>query len=700
MAILWAAPAAAAPPGASDWARTEQAAVRLIAATVATGELDEVRLGLEFELAPGWKTYWRTPGDAGLPPVLAWTRSDNAAATDFRWPAPHRFTLFGLDTFGYGERVVFPIDVALATPGQPLDVAAHVTYLTCEEVCVPGEADLALTLPAGPADPSAFVGDIDRFRAQVPGDGSGAGLRFDGAVLTGDAAAPVLAAAFTAAEPFEAPDLLVEGPEDVNFERPQVRVSQDGLRAEVRVAAVDAAGLDGPVAVAGAPVRLTLIDGPRAMEAALAPQFGTPVPIDTAPMTTPLLTILGLALIGGLILNLMPCVLPVLSIKLLGVVGHGGGDRGRIRLSFLASAAGIVVSFLVLAAAAIAVKAGGMAVGWGIQFQQPLFLVAMVVLLTLFACNMWGLFEIRLPGWAGDAALRATEAERPHGLAGSFLTGAFATLLATPCTAPFLGTAVGFALSRGAVEISLVFLALGLGLALPYLLVALFPGIAARLPRPGPWMVVLRRVLSLALVATAVWLLSVLSVQSSTAAAAVIAGLMVVAAALLALGHRDAGWRRAAWPGVALAALLAFVTPALGPEPAARARVVDVAGVAWQPFDRAAISRLVAEGHVVFVDVTADWCLTCQVNKKLVLETSEFADLVADGAVVAMQADWTRPNAAITAYLASFGRYGIPFDAVYGPSAPGGVALPELLTRDAVFAALAGAGDVPRLAGN
>jgi suppressor for copper-sensitivity B len=379
----------------------------------------------------------------------------------------------------------------------------------------------------------------------------------------------------------------------------------------------------------------------------------------------------------------MPCVLPVLSLKLLGIVGHGGGERRAVRAAFIASAAGVLASFLVLAGLLIALRAGGVAIGWGIQFQQPLFLAAMVVVLTLFACNLLGWFEVPLPGWVGDLAGALPGEPGRHGLIGNFLTGALATLLATPCSAPFLGTAIGFALAGSAAEILAVFAAIAVGLALPYLLVAAWPGLATRLPRPGRWMVWLRGLLGLLLAGTAAWLLKVLLSEVGTAPVVLIALLMAALASLL-WGHRRLPARLG--PATAAAAVLlglgALLAPALlaAPGPAPR----PAADALWQPFAPDRIAALVADGKVVFVDVTADWCITCQVNKKLVLDQPSVQERLAGGGTIAMRADWTSPSAAITRYLAGFGRYGIPFNAVYGPRAPQGVALPELLTPGAV----------------
>ncbi|MEO9902214.1 MAG: thioredoxin family protein, partial [Nisaea sp.] len=278
-------------------------------------------------------------------------------------------------------------------------------------------------------------------------------------------------------------------------------------------------------------------------------------------------------------------------------------------------------------------------------------------------------------------------------LSGHFLTGAFATLLATPCSAPFLGTAIGFALSRGAVEIAVVFLVMGLGLAAPYLLVAALPGLARALPRPGAWMIWLRRVLGLALLATAVWLFTVFAATTEMLHVFLLGGVALVLTAALAWRARNGMLGRRAGAPLALAAMMAVL--AVGVQATVREGTVPEASAietAWRPFDKREISRLVAEGKTVLVDVTADWCLTCKVNKSLVLETNEISGLIESDDLVAMRADWTTPDPKIADYLASFGRYGIPFNAVYGPGAPAGLALPELLSLEAVQSAIAEAG--------
>lgn len=684
---------------AGPWATNDHGRLRLISAgdTSAAGEalnrgLDGGQLlGLQVEMEPGWDIYWRSPGDAGFPPKLDWAGSSNMASATLEWPVPHRFSLFGLETFGYDVEVVLPIVFQPQDPAAPKDLKARVDYLTCNEICVPHSEELTLSLPAGPGtqDPELYL--LDYYRQQVPRRGDmDTGLAIESVYLDGDMLAPVLVAEVSSTQPFTAPDLLIEGPPDFSFAKPEVTLSDDGSSAELRLAvkAANAAGV-----LEGKQLTLTLTDAARGVEDDAIVRYLTPPSGDQTaghPVDPPAFDwavfarMLGLALLGGLVLNLMPCVLPVLSIKLLSVLKLSGRDRRDVRASFLATAAGIVFSFLVLAAIALALKAAGLSVGWGIQFQQPLFLLAMALMLTLFACNLMGFFEIPLPSVLGD---HLTPGDG-RGLGGSFLTGAFATLLATPCSAPFLGTAVGFALARGPFEVLSIFAALGIGLSLPYLAVAAKPGLAALLPKPGVWMLHLKRILGLGLAAFAVWLLTIVAAQAGLKTAVLAGLLLLVLVALLWGGRRLFGpERRLVTPVIAvLLAVAVLVLPGRFAQQDAMAGAV--AEDAWPGLDVPAISSLVEQGQVVFIDVTADWCITCQVNKKLVLSDSEVQARL-EGAQVALQrGDWTSPDPKISAYLADHDRYGIPFNAVYGPAAPEGILLPELLTKDAVLAAL------------
>ena len=691
LSAAWPGEARAA---ASQWWTNEHGAVRLIAASNAVGDSGTLRLGIHFRMNDNWKIYWRSPGDAGFPPQPDWSGSDNLGEAALSWPAPARFSVIGLETLGYSDEVVFPVDATLVEPGRPLVVKAKIPYLTCDDVCVPYVADLALRLPAGAAGSSVETALIERFAALVPRSGPGLPIRVASVAAVGGDVTRALEVSIAADAPLSRPDIYVEGPEGWAFGAPDYRIGSDGKTAFARIAALAPPKAGG--SLAGREMRFTVVDGVRASEQTLTPAAALTASPAAPPPERGLWLVLLLAVAGGLILNLMPCVLPVLSLKLVSAMGHGGGERREVRTGFLASAAGILVSFLVLATGVAGFRLAGESVGWGVQFQQPVFLVFMAIVVTLFSANLFGLFEIRLPGSVSDMAVEAS-GHGKKGVTGHFLTGVFATLLATPCTAPFLGTAVSFALSRGSVEIYAVFLCLGIGLALPYLAGAAFPDIATRMPRPGQWMVTLRRGLGILLLGTAVWLVTVLAVQLGTLSAVAVAAALAVL--LLGLVFARPGTGRTPRLGRGLAGVAGAAALALAIWPGSGPGNATAAAAHWKPFDRAAIRSAVASGAVVFVDVTADWCVTCQVNKALVLNNETVRGRLAGDGVVAMVADWTRPSDEIDAYLKSFGRFGIPFNAVYGPARPNGEPLPELLTETAVLEAMdRAAGGSPRIA--
>src|SRR5215470_4607819 len=419
--VLFTCAAAAADPGAADWVRADESAVRLISATSAVGTSSDLRVGLEFTLAPHWKTYWRSPGDAGFPVTVDWAGSRNVAAAEMSWPAPHRISVSGLETFGYENQVVLPVAVRLQTPGQPAVLNAKVNYLACSEICIPRDAQLSLELPAGAATPTDYAQLINRFVAQVPGDGARLGMTLDRVELGGTPEHPTLDVdGFSEVTPFEKPDAIVEGPSGFYFSAPTVEIADGGRRVRFEIPiSVD----KGAPPLKDAALTLTLVDGVRGLEQKLVAGVGIHGPgrIEIGPLQpvfsmSLLITMLLVALLGGLILNVMPCVLPVLSLKLLGLIAHDGENQRHVRLGFLASASGILVAFAGLAAALVALKGMGTAVGWGIQFQQPWFLIAMMLVLTLFAANLWGWFEIPVPAVVGRLAGMGTHT----GLAGQF----------------------------------------------------------------------------------------------------------------------------------------------------------------------------------------------------------------------------------------------------------------------------------------
>jgi suppressor for copper-sensitivity B len=636
-----------------------------------------ISAALSLKLGDGWKTYWRSPGEVGLPPEIEWTGSSNLESAEIQWPAPKRFRAFGIENFGYDTPVTYPIRVMLDEPGQALDLRATVALLVCSDVCVPLNFDLSLSLPSGTGIDAASAAEIGAWSARVPEIGPASGIELTAAVLENSGEDLVVELRHDAA--FSSPDIFPELGEGTSFGKPDIRLSQDRrtLWASIPVLAL---------ADPASPLAVTVTDGKVAVtfkdielsDTAPDPPFS----ISTGERSLPRLAwIAMLAFIGGTILNAMPCVLPVLSIKLNSALKLTTGAKARVRNGLLMTGFGVVSFMWLLAAVVIAAQATGQAIGWGTQFQNPFFLIFLIVVLGLFAANLIGLYEITLPASWSTRLAGSTRG----GYFGDFATGAFAAILATPCTAPFLGTAIAFALTGSVVDVLTIFTAMGLGLASPYLLIAARPGLISALPRPGRWMLALKWLLGGLLAGTAFWLFWVLSGVVSPTLSVFVATALLIAILSLALRRRlSATPVLAAITVGALSA--AFAAPLVVEEK--RQSAPDRNAIAWVPFERAEIGRHVSRGHVVFVDVTADWCLTCKANKSLVLEQAPVANALANTVIIPMQADWTRPDPSIQAFLENNGRFGIPFNIVYGPAAPEGIPLSELLTSSAVMEAL------------
>jgi suppressor for copper-sensitivity B len=698
--------AMAATDMATNWIDEDFTSVRLISAQTETGGKETLRLGLEYELQPDWKIYWRSAGDAGFPPQLDWTGSENVGAANILWPAPHRFSIFGLETFGYKDQIILPIDVTIPDPSQPVSVRLDVDYLVCSDICIPAAANFNLDIPAGTLGSSGgsiasnHAHQIEKFVSKVPLTGTGLPIDVTSISSTnqGDAHNLRLGIRGLNTAGVTIDDILIESDLRAGFGLPKP-VNVEGDSADTQYFDLTVMGLAEDQSLNGQPLTVTVIAGPLSVEQDLVVGTANGAGIvegDTSGAAANAgmsFWMIGLfALLGGLILNVMPCVLPVLSIKVMSALKAREQEINRVRIGFLASAAGIITSFWLIAAVLVGIKLAGGSIGWGIQFQQPLFLTVMTIILALFALNMWGLFEISGPDELGNAANDAITRSESHGrhISSNFLTGMFATLLATPCSAPFLGTAVGFALAGSIFDIFWIFTLLGIGLALPYFAIAIQPHVAHILPKPGRWMNGVKFVLGLALIGTAIWLLGVLSVQVGLGGAIAV-GLGLIFGGIFIWARKRTSKLRPRFAFTSLAVLgflIALFAPGFSKPPSSTGTSSGNGTLAWQAFAPETIDTLVADGKTVVIDVTAEWCVTCQVNKKLVLEKPDVRSALTQDDIVLMQADWTLPDQKIADYLASYGRFGIPFNAVFGPGAPDGILLSELLSVDEVLGAL------------
>ena len=672
-------------------------------------------LALRLAIDPGWHTYWRNPGESGLPTTLAWKLPAGYKAGDIEWPAPRAIKAGPLVNYGY-EGVVFhlvPVAVpADAKPGSTTTLAARADWLVCRETCIPEGADLSISLPvASSAQPDPkWAKPIADTRAAFPRALAGWGAS---AVASGPAIALTLTPPPGAPDPgavqfFSERERLIAPSVGQSLARKDdgsyvltLPVASDLAPGAARLQGVLAAskgfateGGVAPAVLLDVALTGTPMPGPKARlsDATVDLAPAVPQPDDAA---SPLPLSLALAFVGGLLLNLMPCVFPVLSLKALGLVTARGAEKAALRAQGLAFAAGVVTTFVALAALLLVLRGAGQQLGWGFQLQSPAVVTVLAVLFFALALNLSGVFEFGTLVPAGLANWSHSNRQ-----VDSFGSGVLAVVIASPCTAPFMGAALGYALAAPAVETFGIFVALGLGMALPYLALAWFPAWRRVLPRPGPWMVRLKQLLAFPLYATVVWLIWVLGAQvDNDAVLRAGATLVAVTFALWAWRSYRGGAARA-WSVVAAAGALAAVAIAWPLVAGTRAalpvdRALSAAGPgaasvdgAWQPYSEARVAQLTEQGRTVFVDYTAAWCVTCQVNERFVLHSQAVRDEFRRLGIVLVRADWTRRDPEITRSLAALGRSGVPAYVLYRKGhAP--QLLPEILRKQTVLDALA-----------
>jgi thiol:disulfide interchange protein len=651
-------------------------------------------VGLVLTIEEHWHVYWVNAGDSGEPPHIEWTLPDGITAGPMQFPIPERLPLGPLMDFGYEEEVAFPVTISAAptvTPG-PVHLDAQVTWLVCAQVCLPGKAHLGIDLTVQPGAPNADqqpkLGALGEAMTLIPKP-LPAGMRFS---VRGDAQRFELTLINgkrdTDAEfyPFDKdPTDLISNAADQNIE-----AQKDGVRLYVK-RSPDLAALP------------ATLHGVVKLSDTVAYDVSAPVvQVDNvlagrvrgSATDTTALEAIGLAFLGGVILNLMPCVFPVLFLKGLALLQSSTMERGQVRRHGLVYALGILVSFWAIVALLLVLRATGSHAGWGFQFQSPVFVAVLASFMFFFALSLAGQFELglSLTSVGGDLAQK-------QGYAGSFFTGVLATVVATPCMGPLLGAAVGFALVQTAGVTFAVFTAVALGLAAPYVLLSWHPAWAKLLPKPGAWMEVLKQLTAVPLFATAIWLTWVygqLYAAGVNQVAWLLGCFLLLSVAGWALGRWPAKWGSTV--AAAMLIVLALAVPLAEGRKAARAGAANWVGsatatvghdeVVWQPYSEQALNSARAAGHPVFIDFTAAWCLSCQVNERIVLKAAEVESALLKGNVVTMRADWTNSDPEITAKLASLGRASVPTYVVYPAAGSAANVLPELLTKDLVLKAI------------
>jgi thiol:disulfide interchange protein/DsbC/DsbD-like thiol-disulfide interchange protein len=725
--------------------KTPHAEVELIAAQTALVAGQSARIGLSIKHAPHWHTYWKNPGDSGYPTKVTWALPAGFSVSEFDWPAPKRLATGPIVNFGYEGEVLLPLTVTVPTtiePGTPITLKGKAEWLVCKDVCIPEEGDVSLVLPA-----------IARPIAPMTETGA-AKIRFDAT----DAAKPVSLAGWSGKAHVSGRDVLLDiapaagapalshfdifpEPEQINdpsvqrvyrtkagyavalkwvegakvpptfnvvltSTEPLLGAAKAGLMQVSVAAASDPSSAAKSVAV---PTDAVLLSDASTSSSAAKPMDSDGTIVNDSGLT--LWSAIAFAFVGGMILNLMPCVFPVLSLKILSFAQHAGAkqktERGTVvpirsgntdslatasfsdgktamRTHGIFYAIGVVLSFLALAGVLLALKSAGSAIGWGFQLQNPGVVWVLAIIFFLIGLNLMGAFEV---GQLAPSSLLSMQAKHPG--VDSFFSGVLAVIAASPCTAPFMGAALGFALTQSTIAALAVFAALGVGMALPYVLLSWFPKWLEKLPPPGAWMVTMKQVLAFPMFLTVVWLVWVIAMQAGVdGAAIVLLGLVGLAFAAWMIGSSRTGAR---WVGVvAGVAAAALAWPASVTSDAATTASTNGTKSAsqWQPWDPATIAKLNAEGKPVFVDFTAAWCVSCQANKRLVLTRDEIVQAFNAKNVVLMRADWTNKDDRITKALAEMNRSGVPVYVLHAPGKPAQL-LPELLTTGIVKEALA-----------
>jgi thiol:disulfide interchange protein/DsbC/DsbD-like thiol-disulfide interchange protein len=703
-ALLLASPAAFALTGTT--VATDNVKARLVSEVSAVASGQVFWVALEFDIRAGWHTYWRNPGDSGQATQLTWQLPAGFTAADIVWTTPHLFEVKPLVNYGYAKHAVHLVQLTAPKDlktGAPVALAAKASWLVCSDVCIPEDANLTLSVPIsakpGAIDPSA-ASLFSTARAELPSAQPAATT----AKIAGDQLIITLGKEWGATlSQIKSLSFFPYDEGSIEYGAPQTLTrSNDAIELSLKIGyQPPKAGTIRGVLLATEqngtqtdtlPIELAAdFSGAGTDQVKAAPRFAlapAKSPASQEPQRSlPMLMLF--AVLGGLILNLMPCVFPVLSIKALSVVEQAQKHPTEVRIKGLVFAAGVIASMLVLASVMLALRSGGEQIGWGFQLQSPLFVTLLVYLLLAVGLNLSGVFEV-----GGGLAGVGDSLTQGEGYSSSFFTGVLATVVATPCSAPFMAPALGAALALPGASALCIFAALGFGISLPYVLLSFAPWIGRALPKPGAWMDTLKQLFAFPVYGTAAWLLWVLAQQTSPfGLGAALGGLILIALAAWAYqkSHFTSGGGKVTVLVTAVASLLlAIILPVKFAEPTTAAPAAASAGNQgsdeWQPYSAARVAELQAAGKPLLVNFTASWCLTCLVNERNAFADSAVQEVFRNKKVTLMKGDWTNKDAAISQALSSFGRAGVPLYVVYNgkPGSSEPVVLPQLLTAGIV----------------
>ena len=648
----------------TNWSTGAESQVRLISPLTHNDKQAEIHLGLEYQLQKGWKTYWLSPGDGGFPQEIVWKNSKNIKALEVKWPIPEQFEILGIQSIGYKDQVIFPIKISLKDITQSTLIVFDINYLTCKDICIPGKAHLELNIPSGKAELTKHFFILEKTLSLLPQESLS--VSFLEKVNTN----------IFADEEFVSFQLKAKAKN--SFVRPLVYLHTDlGLPVinPNTVLNANAKNLTSDFIFDKSIIKENKID----VQFILADQnqsfvINKTLEIQDKDITTnnSYLFILLIAFIGGVILNGMPCVLPVLSIKLLSMLQHLE-DPLSIRRSFVFTSIGIIFSFILLAVTFLSLRHLGINIGWGMQFQQPLFLMIISLILTFFSLNLFGFFEIPIPHFMNAKVVSGLQ---ENYYTRDFFNGFFATIMATPCSAPFVGTALTIAFTQSSIMMLSIFIFMGIGMASPYLFVSFFPSSLSFFPKPGTWMIYLKYLMGLLLLGTLLWIGNILLNHFNYyfIYASLFLLLLILFFSYLTKYKKII---------LLIATVIFFIFPNFSFfNPVYKKMNSD-----WLDLTTINLEELIEE-NILFIDVTADWCATCQFNKINVLNSESIKKIFEKYNVVKIRGDWTKPNTIIEKFLQEQKKFGIPFNIIYNKENPKGIILSELLSENEIVEVL------------
>ena len=647
----------------SEWSESEKSKARLISPLTHNNNQNEIFLGLEYQMQPGWKTYWSSPGDAGFPQELLLEKSQNIKDIELFWPNPSEFEILEMNSLGYENNVIFPLKIQLDNPNKKTNLNLSIKYLICKNICIPGEANIFIEIPSGKASKTKHFFQIEKTLSQLPKKNFNLSKLYNlqTEVIKDEKHVSVIVNAKTNSY-FENTKIYLDTEFGLPYVEPIINFSFDNQSLDAKFYFDEKL-----ISKKFFNLKVLLIDKNHnylftdKVEIKKNNQF--------LKLTNNNIYYLLAALIGGLILNAMPCVLPVLSIKLLSVLQN---NNDKIRSSFIITSIGIITSFVFLAFIFILLKKINISISWGMQFQQPYFLIVISFILSAFMLNMFGFFEFKTPELLNN---KAAIFLNKNNFTKSYFNGFFATLMATPCSAPFVGTALTAAFTQSTTMMLLIFLFMGIGMSIPYIFVALFPPIISFLPKPGKWMVKFKYFLGFLLFLTLIWVFNILLNYFNIYF--IFTSLILLSLTIYFLKNFN---------NISLIFSITFIIFVSLP-------IFDifkqeknfVSELDWKNFSNTSIENLIEKNNIVFLDITADWCATCQFNKLNILNDKNILEVFKKNKVIKIRGDWTKPDKKIETFLNSKNKFGIPYNAFFSKTNPEGIALSEILTKGEII---------------